>query len=174
MYKKISLSLITLLSVSLFTSFSYADEQQNSLAVTPEDLTNAIKDVIKDSNEVEGDNLIVLEAWARKSMSPNNNSAAYMKILNPTNEQITIIGASAPAIANNVELHQSFVDEKGISRMTSIDKIVVPARGEVELKPGGIHIMLFDLKDNISEGDNFDIMLKIEGKKQIIVNSQAK
>ncbi len=118
--------------------------------------------------------LEITDIWARKSMSPNNNSAAYMKINNPTAEQITIIGASASRVANNVELHKSFVDEKGVSRMTSIDKIVVPAGSSIELTPGAIHIMLFDLKKNLSEGDKFDITIKIEGKDPIVLETLVK
>ena len=118
--------------------------------------------------------LEITDVWARKSMSPNNNSAAYMKINNPTAEQITIIGASASSIANNVELHKSFVDEKGVSRMTSIDKIVVPAGSAIELKPGEIHIMLFDLKKNLLEGDKFDITIKVEGKDPIVIETLVK
>ncbi len=118
--------------------------------------------------------LEITDVWARKSMSPNNNSAAYMKINNPTGEQITIIGASASRVANNVELHKSFVDEKGVSRMTSIDKIVVPAGSSIELMPGAIHIMLFDLKKNLAEGDKFDITIKIEGKDPIVLEATVK
>jgi len=54
-------------------------------------------------NEVK--EIAITDAWARKSMSPNNNSAAYMKISNPTDKDIVIIGASASTIANNVETH---------------------------------------------------------------------
>jgi periplasmic copper chaperone A len=118
--------------------------------------------------------LEITDVWARKSMSPNNNSAAYMKINNPGQEQITIIGASASIVANNVELHKSFVDEKGVSRMTSIDKIVVPATSSIELVPGAIHIMLFDLKKTLSEGDKFDITIQIEGKEPITVEATVK
>jgi copper(I)-binding protein len=103
-------------------------------------------------------------------MSPNNNSAAYMKIHNPTKEQINILGASALAIANNVELHKSFVDEKGVSRMTSIDKIVVPAQSTIELAPGGLHIMLFDLKERLIEGDVFELNLNLENKESVTLS----
>ncbi|PCJ27142.1 MAG: hypothetical protein COA94_04290 [Rickettsiales bacterium] len=118
--------------------------------------------------------LEISDAWARKSMSPNNNSAAYMKIHNPTDEQITIISASAMVVANNVELHKSFVDEGGISRMTAIDKIVVPAKSTIELKPGGIHIMLIDLKYSLSEGNKFIIKVKIQNSDPIGVETMVK
>ncbi|RTK92658.1 MAG: copper chaperone PCu(A)C [Rickettsiales bacterium] len=119
----------------------------------------------------EQNTLIISDAWARKSISPNNNSAAYMKIQNPTDQQITIIGASATKVANNVELHESFVDERGISRMTTINSIVVPANSTIELAPNGIHIMLFDLKREFKEKDKFEITVKIQEKDPIIVDA---
>lgn len=117
----------------------------------------------------------VTEAWARKSLSPNNNSAAYMKVANLTDKDVVIIGASASETANNVELHKSFVDEKGVSRMTTVDKIVVPAKTTVELAPSGMHVMLFDLKRNLNTGDKFKIELKIEGEtKAVVVETEVK
>ncbi|MFK7974476.1 MAG: copper chaperone PCu(A)C [Rickettsiaceae bacterium] len=116
-------------------------------------------------------NVLTLEisnAWARKSTSANSNSAVYMKINNPTEKQISIIGASCLTVANKVELHKSFVDEKGVSRMTAIDKIVIPASSEVDLTPGGIHIMLFNLKKNLSTGDKFKITLQLDGMDPIV------
>ena len=155
----------------LFCNVSRAATPENPVATD-----NTTKPVAGTQSEAAGvkKTLEITEAWARKSMSPNNNSAAYMKINNPTTEQITIIGASASRVANNVELHKSFVDEKGVSRMTSIDKIVVPAGSSIELMPGAIHIMLFDLKKNLSAGDKFDITIKIEGKDPIVLETLVK
>jgi copper(I)-binding protein len=113
-------------------------------------------------------------AWARASFSSNNNSAAYMSINNPTDKQITILGASAATVANNVELHKSFVDEKGISRMTSIDKIVVPANSTISLAPGGIHVMLFDLKRKLAAGGKFKMILALEDKDAVAIDVVVK
>lgn len=89
--------------------------------------------------------LQITSAWARESMGGSNNSAAYFKIINNSSVDRQIIGVTS-YVANTVELHNSFVDEKGVSKMVKLDKLVVPALGSVELKPGGIHIMLLDLK----------------------------
>jgi len=163
MYKNILL--VSGLVLSLFiSSASYAAETSNQPAPPNEDGVVGEKKATLEISDI----------WTRKSMSPNNNSAAYMKVNNPTNQQITIIGASATAIANNVELHKSFVDEKGISRMTSIDNIVVPSQSEIELKPGGIHIMLFDLKRSLSVGDTFTLTIKIDGMDPMEIESSVK
>ena len=139
-----------------------------------EDSDSEDSDEEMDAEDEGEDTLEVLAAWARASLSSNNNSAAYMSINNPTDKQITILGASAATVANNVELHKSFVDEKGVSRMTSVDKIVVPANSTISLAPGGIHIMLFDLKRKLNPGESFKIVLAIEGMDAIIVDSEVK
>jgi len=156
MYKNIALilSLITVFFISpVYAAESDAKEEVKAAEVNP---------VFE-----------ISEAWARTPLSPNNNSAAYMVINNPTDQQITIIGAST-MVANNVELHESFVDDKGVSRMKSIDNIVVPAQSKIELKPGAIHIMLFDLKKAISSGDKFNMELKIKDMKPITVEVVVK
>jgi len=163
MYKNILL--VSGLVLSLFiSSASYAAETSNQPASPNEDGVVGEKKATLEISDI----------WTRQSMSPNNNSAAYMKINNLSDQQITIIGASATAIANNVELHKSFVDEKGISRMTSIDNIVVPPQSEIELKPGGIHIMLFDLKRSLSVGDTFTLTIKIDGMDPMEIESSVK
>lgn len=124
--------------------------------------------VVAQDMAVQAVSLIVTEAWARMPAEPNNNSAIYMTINNPTKAQITILGASAAMVANNVELHNSFVDEKGVSRMVAMDKIVVPAETSITLAPGGMHIMLFDLKKKFMEGDKFEVTLKLENAEPII------
>lgn len=163
MYRNILL-ISGLVSTLFISSAGYAAETSNQPAPLNE---NEVVSKKKSTLEIS-------DVWARKSMSPNNNSAAYMKISNPTNMQITIIGASATSIANNVELHKSFVDEKGVSRMTSIDNIVVPQQSAIELEPGGIHIMLFDLKRSLLAGDTFLLTIKIEGMDPVKVKSSVK
>ena len=162
MYKHIVF--VTSLVLLLFMPVSYAASE----AAAP------TKETTETQIEERKTTLEISDAWARKSMLPNNNSAAYMKINNPTDQQITIIGASASTIANNVELHKSFVDEKGISRMTSVDKIVVPAQSTIELEPGGLHIMLFDLKRSLSVGDKFTFMIKIQDMEPVKVETSVK
>jgi len=88
--------------------------------------------------------------------------------------QLPCIAASATDVANNVELHKSFVDEKGVSRMVSIDTIVVPSKSTIELTQGGIHIMLFGLKETLIPGKKFPITVKMKGHNPITIESSVK
>lgn len=47
----------------------------------------------------------------------------------------------------------------GAMKMQPVDKVVIPAKGSVELKPGGYHIMLLDLAKPLVKGESFDLTL---------------
>lgn len=90
--------------------------------------------------------LSLVDPWIALPNYPRNNSAVYLSIKNDSDEDIELIGASSMDLANNIELHDTFIDQKGVSKMVKVDKIVIPAKSSIDLKPGGTHIMLFDLK----------------------------
>ena len=70
--------------VLLFCNISRAATPETS--VTRDNTVTPFAGVQSDTAEVKK-TLEITDAWARKSMSPNNNSAAYMRINNPTAEQ---------------------------------------------------------------------------------------
>jgi hypothetical protein len=149
MYKKILITLLGLfISTSAFASSSPATPAPGASS---------------NQNQKQSDKLTFENVWARPTMLPSNNSAIYMTIKNNTDSDIVLIGASATDVANNTELHKSFVDDKGVTKMTALDKVVIPARGTVDFAPNGTHIMLFDLKHTLVMGDKFKAELKFEG-----------
>lgn len=90
-------------------------------------------------------------AWVREPVAGRPATAAYVVIENPTNEDIQIVSATSDASAK-VELHE-MVREGDMMKMSPVKSITVPAHGTVELKPGGLHIMMFELKSALKEGD---------------------
>ncbi|WP_342278394.1 copper chaperone PCu(A)C [Candidatus Tisiphia endosymbiont of Myopa tessellatipennis] len=117
----------------------------------------------------------ILNAWARPSAtaSKNNNSAIYFEIFNDSDLDYNLVNVSSD-IANKVELHKSFVDEKGVSKMVKLDKLVIPAKSSAILQPGGMHIMLLDLKTILKVGDNFDLFLYFDNGLQKVVQVEVK
>lgn len=87
--------------------------------------------------------------------------AAYMVIRNTGTAPDALIGAEAPETAGKVELHETMM-EGGIARMHAAHRFEVPAGGTLELKPGGKHIMLLNLKKELKPGDQFHLDLKFE------------
>lgn len=156
MYKKLLLALSSL----LLSGVVLGTPSNPPADLTP---TEALTEGKDKSTEKK---LVIENAWARPSMSPSNNSAIYLSIKNDTDKDVVLAGASAPDVANNVELHKSYVDEKGVTKMTGIDKIVIPAHSTINLEPGGTHIMLFELRRRLGETggkeDKFNAELKFE------------
>ena len=171
MYKKIILSKLSLFCIlNLSTLCASAAE----MASTPANTSSTQGRATSTASVKPIDQIEIIGPWARASLSPNNNSAAYLSIKNTSDTQFTLIGAGAMKIANNVELHQSYVDEKGISKMTAIDKIIIPANSEITLKPAGMHIMLLDLKRALKAGDKFKLDLKFQGVGTKTVDVEVK
>jgi len=53
-------------------------------------------------------------------------------------------------------------DQSAMMQMRPVDKIEIPADGQVELKPGGYHIMLIDLQRELQVGDTVEVTLTFE------------
>ncbi len=104
--------------------------------------------------------LTIKEPWARLGIS-GGNSAIYLKIENPTQEDDALISASCDA-AMMTELHMTRMMDDGTMKMEPQEKIPLPAGQTVELKPGGLHIMLMNLKKDLKTGDTLSLKLKFE------------
>jgi copper(I)-binding protein len=89
------------------------------------------------------------------------NSAIYLKIENPTGEDDALVSASCDA-AMMTELHMTQMMDDGTMKMEPQEKIPLPAGQTVELKPGGLHIMLMNLKKDLKTGDMLTLKLKFE------------
>jgi copper(I)-binding protein len=50
----------------------------------------------------------------------------------------------------------------GAMKMQPVARIVVPAKGTAELKPGGYHVMLLELAKPLVKGESFDATLTFE------------
>ncbi|MCG8350105.1 MAG: copper chaperone PCu(A)C [Chloroflexales bacterium] len=100
-------------------------------------------------------------------MAGGGTSAAYMTIVNNSSAPDAVVGVSTD-VADVVELHTVEMDGD-VMRMRPISQIDVPANGSVELKPGGLHIMLIGLKQELSAGDTINLTLMLQNTGEIQV-----
>jgi copper(I)-binding protein len=73
-----------------------------------------------------------------------------------------LVSAQSP-VAGVVEVHEMSMDG-GVMKMRAIPSLDLPAGKAVELKPGGFHVMLMDLKAQVKDGDTVPVTLVVEGK----------
>jgi copper(I)-binding protein len=96
-------------------------------------------------------------AWIR--VLPGDLPAgAYATLENDSDHPIALRSASSPAYAD-VMLHRSS-SEGGMSRMTMVDELPVPAHGKAVLAPAGYHLMLMKAASPVKPGDTVRLMLK--------------
>lgn len=97
------------------------------------------------------------EPYARATAPNAVNSAIFMTIENHMANERSLVAAHTDA-AEKVELHT--VEKVGdMMKMRQVERITIPAHGEVQLKPGSDHIMLLNIKQPLIEGQNITVTL---------------
>ncbi|MEO5831416.1 MAG: copper chaperone PCu(A)C [Rhodanobacter sp.] len=85
-------------------------------------------------------------------------AGAYVTLENDNDQPIALHGASSTNYAD-VMLHHSST-AGGVSRMSMVDSLEVPAHGQAELAPAGYHLMLMQPKQPVKPGDTVTLTLK--------------
>lgn len=106
------------------------------------------------------DNITVQDPYVR--LAPPNAPAtgAFMVIKNNGDKEVKVLKADNPA-SRVTELH-THLNEGGVMKMRPVPSIDIKAKGEAVLKPGGLHVMLIDLKAPMKEGDSVPITLTFD------------
>ncbi len=112
------------------------------------------------------------EPWVREGPPTARVLAGYMVIRNPGDQPQTIVGAGSPAF-HAVEIHRT-VTEAGVARMAEQERLQIPAQGQVALEPGSYHLMLMGAQHALRAGDTVEIVLYLEGGRQVIVNAPVR
>jgi copper(I)-binding protein len=73
-----------------------------------------------------------------------------------------VLLSAASAVAEVVELHEMLM-EGSTMKMRALDRLELPAGRKVELRPGGYHVMLMDLRRTLKPGETVPITLTVEG-----------
>ena len=102
----------------------------------------------------------VKDAWVRGTVAEQKASGAFMKITSAGGGKL--LSVSSP-VAGVAEVHEMAM-EGTTMRMRAIPSLALPAGQAVDLKPGGYHVMLMDLKQQLKAGDMVPLSLVIEGK----------
>lgn len=102
----------------------------------------------------------VEDAWVRGTVQGQKSTGAYMRLKSA--DGAILVGAES-AVAGVVEIHTMRM-EGNVMRMRPVPRLELPPGHTVELKPGGYHVMLMELKRPLKAGESVPIKLKLEGK----------
>lgn len=95
--------------------------------------------------------------WSRALPPVAPTGAAYMTITNNGKTTDTLISASTPR-AEHTELHEH-VHQDGLMKMQKIESVEIAPGETVEFVPSGNHVMLFELKQPLTDGDKYPMTL---------------
>jgi copper(I)-binding protein len=110
--------------------------------------------------------------YARAMPPGSPTSAVFVTLKNKGDEQRAIVSAATPA-AGKVELH-THIKDGDVMRMRQVPEIVIPAKGKTVLKPGGLHIMLFELQQTFKEGEKIDVTVNFKNGESQTFNAKIK
>lgn len=98
-------------------------------------------------------------------------AVGYMTIKNNGSVNDRLLGVMTD-VAGQTMLHQSSVDANGVASMNMIGTLDIPAGGQVDLKPGGYHLMLMELNPDLKAGDTITLVLQFEQAGTVKVSTQ--
>lgn len=108
-------------------------------------------------------NVNVSNAWVRTTMPGQQSTGAFMSLRAPT--AMKLVAVSTPA-AGIVEVHEMKMDGD-IMRMREILQLELPAGKTVDLQPGGLHVMLMDLKQPFAKDTRVPFTLTFKDAKGV-------
>jgi hypothetical protein len=113
------------------------------------------------AQEVRAGDLAITQAWARATPGGAKVGGAYLTIENKGTTADRLIGGSAD-VAGKVEVHE-MATRNGVMTMRALDNGLTIEPGKtVKLAPGGYHLMMFDLKSPLKQGDKVPVTLDFE------------
>lgn len=96
--------------------------------------------------------------WARASAGATG--AVFVVIANESPSADRLLTVQSP-IASDAMIHRSF-EQGGVMRMEHVPALPIDAGQRLEMKPGGLHIMLMGLKQPLRKGEEFPLVLGFE------------
>lgn len=121
------------------------------------------------------DRIAVEDPWVRATTGTEDPSmtAAFMVLDNDSDDRVTITGARSE-VAGMVELHEmASVDGEMVMREAE-GGIVLGARQGQVLQPGGLHVMLMDLRHELAPGDEVELTLLLDDGSEVALTAPVK
>jgi copper(I)-binding protein len=126
------------------------------------------------TDAVKVGNLVFTDAFTRATLPGAKVGGGYISITNEAKEADRLLGGSSP-VAARVEVHEMKMDGEVMKMRKLADGVQIPAGGTVELEPGGMHLMLLEIKQPLKKGEDVPVTLEFEkaGKVELKLHVEA-
>jgi hypothetical protein len=123
------------------------------------------------AEDVKAGDLVITQGWTRATPGGAKTGGGFLTIENKGSSPDKLVGVSAD-VAGKVEVHQMAMDN-GVMKMRPVEGgLTIDPGKTVKLAPGGLHLMMMDLKSPLKQGDKLPVTLQFEkaGKVQVTLD----
>ena len=121
------------------------------------------------AEDVKAGDLVISQTWTRATPNGAKIGGGYLTIENKGSTPDRLVGGSGD-VAGKIEVHEMAMDN-GVMKMRPLDKGLTIEPGKtVKLAPGGYHLMMFDLKAQLKQGDKVPVTLEFEKAGKVTVS----
>ncbi len=117
------------------------------------------------SNVYAASTISVNDGYVKASIPGSDVTAAYMTLRNTSNKAITLQKVSS-TVSDRIEIHEHSMSD-GMMRMREVGEITIKANSEVVLQPSGLHLMIFSLKQQITDKDVIALTLYFSNDTEV-------
>ncbi len=112
------------------------------------------------AHDIEHGGIVIDHPIMHPPLGNPSMTVGYMSLLNKGHHDDRLVGVQSD-IADRIELHTHKMDGD-IMRMRKVDGVDIPAGGKAVFEPGGLHLMIFGLKERLITGDEIEVELEFE------------
>ena len=116
--------------------------------------------------------LKIENAWSPEAPPVAKVMAGYMQIHNVSNKDVKISSAESN-LFKRVEIHLTET-QNGMMRMVKQNNLTIKTKKQVELKPGGLHMMLIGPKTPLRSGSIIPVILTLDNGEKINLDLKVK
>jgi copper(I)-binding protein len=123
------------------------------------------------AEDVKAGDLVITQAWTRATPGGAKTGGGFLTIENKGSSPDKLVAVSAD-VAGKVEVHEMST-EGGVMKMRPVEGGLAIGPGQtVKLAPGGLHLMMMDLKSPLKQGEKLPVTLQFEkaGKVQVTLD----
>jgi hypothetical protein len=119
----------------------------------------------------QAQNVEVQNAWARATVQGQKATGAFMTLTAQTPGRL--VSVSSP-VAGVAEVHEMKMEGDVMKMRALANGLELPAGKPVELKPGGYHVMLMDLKLPLQKDTTIPVTLVFKDAKGVETKKELK
>ena len=126
------------------------------------------------AEDVKAGDLVITQAWARATPGGAKVGGGFLTIENKGTVPDKLVGASADG-AGKIEVHE-MTTNNGVMKMRPVEGgLTIDPGKTIKLAPGGLHLMMMDLKSPLKQGDRMPVTLQFEkaGKVAVTLDVQG-